>query len=135
MTVTEDQDTFRASYTLKGDGAFYSPWLVMEASTLETLHENMKSDETKEILKTGAALAKGYYELAQQIPGEAKPQGGGGSKPTGSRPGPKDHPDGKTEFCEHGQMTFKSGVSQKTDKPWRAFDCPQGVCDRKWDRS
>jgi hypothetical protein len=28
--------------------------------------------------------------------------------------------------CEHGPMTPTSGISKKTGKPWKAWDCPAG---------
>lgn len=40
--------------------------------------------------------------------------------------------------CPHGTMTWRTGVSKKTGKPWGAHFCPTpqgtaGQCDARWD--
>src|SRR5574340_456037 len=37
--------------------------------------------------------------------------------------------------CMQGPKEFETGVAKSgrnAGKPWRAWDCPQGVCDREW---
>jgi hypothetical protein len=56
--------------------------------------------------------------------------GGGGG---GGMAGPPANHNLATE-CRHGEKNFVSGISQKTNKPWFGFDCPQnykqGECAR-----
>ena len=44
---------------------------------------------------------------------------------------------GPVPSCNHGPMTFRSGVSQKTGKSWQAYMCPSpqgtpGQCKAQW---
>ena len=78
----------------------------------------VKSAETAALLQATATAAGILGATAAPAASGAQ----GGSQSFGEQ-GPS---------CEHGPRQGKSGVSQKTGKPWRAWDCPQGVCPRQF---
>jgi hypothetical protein len=135
-------DGFGVSLTFKGDGAYYSPWIVLRAPNAAGLRD-LLDDDLKELIKESTTIAKGHYKLAQEIAGEKPARSGGGGNGGGgggnynrAPQAAKEHPDGKKEFCEHGEMDYKTGVTKSgknQGKAWHAFDCSKGVCDRKWD--
>lgn len=135
---TQPADADFVTAILKGGAGYGAPSLSIRANNIPSLHATLTDheDEIKDVLTTLAKLGKGFGIL---VDGE-KPAGGGGNSGGGGGGGnnrapaqASEHPDGKTEYCEHGKMQFKSGMG-KNGKPWKAFDCPNRVCDRKWDR-
>lgn len=46
--------------------------------------------------------------------------------------GIQESPDGLLKFCEHGEMNVRSGISQKTGKPYKAYNCKRGICETQW---
>lgn len=117
---------------LKGGAGYGAPSLSIRANDVVSLQATLTENEDaiKDVLVRLAKLGKGFGVLVdgdQQRP--AGGNGGGNRAPAQAQ----EHPDGKVEYCEHGKMIFKSGMG-KNGKPWKAFDCPNRVCDRKWDR-
>ena len=132
--VTEDNG-LEVSVTLKGGRDFDAPWVVVRAQSvgaaLDALDEDMQ-----QLLKVAAKYGKAFAELGGSKPAGGAAKSGAASSNSRPAPGPKDHPDGKKEFCQHGEMQYKSGVTKtgkNQGKTWHAFDCADGVCDRKWD--
>jgi hypothetical protein len=39
------------------------------------------------------------------------------------------------EACEHGAMVEISGISQKTNRPYKGYKCPSGVCNARFFRN
>jgi hypothetical protein len=58
-------------------------------------------------------------------------QGGGGGGYQG-RPQTSTPQGGNGHYCQHGEMVHKAGISQKNNKPYELWECPQGVCDTQW---
>lgn len=117
--VTGDQNY--VTVILKGGAGYGAPSVsIRGASVSDALrHIEGAEDDLKELLRKTAQFGKAYGIL---VDGD-KPAGGA---PQRSAPGPQEHPDGKKEFCEHGQMQFKSGISKKTGKAYSMFVCPSG---------
>jgi hypothetical protein len=46
-----------------------------------------------------------------------------------------DEPDLTTPTCTHGTMVRKTGLSEKTGKPYGGWTCHAGKCKAIWDRS
>ena len=46
-----------------------------------------------------------------------------------------DEPDLTTPICVHGTMVRKTGLSEKTGKPYGGWTCHAGKCKAIWDRS
>ena len=137
--VTVEDAAIEYSVTLKGGRDFDAAWVVMRGTKEQLLEEF--DEELQELLKQAAKYGKAFAALGAE--GRGTGTGGGAAKRTGGAatqsrpaPGPKDHPNGKKEFCQHGEMQYKSGVTKtgkNAGKTWHAFDCPDGECDRKWD--
>ena len=122
------------SITLKGGRDFDAPWCVIRADSTQAALDAL-DDTMQELLKAAAKYGKAFAELgAGARPAAAK--SGGSAQSSRPAPGPKDHPNGKKEFCQHGEMQYKTGITKtgkNQGKTWGAFDCPDGECGRKWD--
>lgn len=108
---------------LKGGKGYGAPSVSIRAANLPDARRQVEDHEEdlKELLKLTAKLGKGYGVL---VDGDA-PAGSGSQ---GGRPqGATEHPDGKQEFCTHGRMRFLSGISKKTNKPYKMFVCDGDV--------
>lgn len=138
--------TSKLSVTLKGGAGFDAPWVVLYPDTLDEAKE-LLGEENREALKEileGAQKAASYFigaapaKAPQNAAGGSNGGGRGGySGGRGNAPqGAKEHPKGKTAFCEHGARQYKTGTvksGKNAGNVWHAFDCPNGVCDREWD--
>lgn len=69
-----------------------------------------------EVLLTDAAKAAGAISQ-----GGAAPRPSNAPAPVQGQPAQNAGP---SKQCAHGEMNFVSGMSQKTGKPWKAWDCP-----------
>jgi hypothetical protein len=124
--------------TLKGGRDFDEPWIVLHCDTLQELVDNLTNRELLgQAMDAAQQASKRFRDLR---PTEDKgtaasapqniPQGRAQGRPQAAT----EHPKGRKEFCQHGEMVFKSGLG-KNEKMWGAFDCrvdPKG-CPRKWD--
>lgn len=126
-TVTEPapaSTTNEVSVTLKGGRDFDAPWVVIRAANPAEALTLLEDEATKELLKTAAKFGAVFAGLG----GDAKPKTGGNSGGGGGgqrqAPGAKEHPTGRKEFCEHGEMEYKTGVAAKSGKPYKLFSCP-----------
>lgn len=122
QTVTSPEGVTRISLTFKAGASFDSPWVVVEGGTVPGVLADLKgqSAEVGELfglVANGArALQKSYGGNAPAAPAQAPQQN--------SRPPQQSAPSGESKSCKHGDMIFRSGVSQKTGKPWKGFFCP-----------
>lgn len=140
-TVIEFGGGDRLSVTLKQHKGYEASWIVLKGDTpadvLTTMQDenfNKLMDWTKrasEKFQEGSAPASGGGNTSQASSGS---QNGSQARTQGRPSGATEHPQGKKMFCEHGQRAYKSGFSAKTQKTWGAFDCPEAVCDREWDK-
>lgn len=119
--------------THKGGAGFDAPWIVLHLESEEEAasYYGIDNDPDRKVflknLMEQTQKASAYFtSLAPN-----KPQGGGGgsARSGGAPAGAQEHPDGKTEFCEHGKMVFKSGISgpnsKKPGTPYKMFTCPR----------
>lgn len=129
----------KITVTLKAGTGYDAPWVVIHGLDVQDVMTTMNDPDFPKLLNwtTGAAqkFGEGWTPApkAQNNPprqnfGQNASQG----VPQGQPPAATQHPKGERKFCQHGEMTFKSAVSQKTGKPWYAFDCPQNVCQREF---
>lgn len=124
-SVAEETRQSKLSITLKGGSGFDAPWVVIYPDTLEEAEEFL-DESNREKLKSvldQTQLAAQYFASKGK---SSAPQGGGqgGGSP---RQQAQEAPGGETRFCEHGKMKFRSGVSQKSGKPYKMFVCDGGV--------
>jgi hypothetical protein len=73
------------------------------------------------------------YAALRAVAGLAKngptgPADGGGPPPAQAGYNPDGPPPGvEPQFCAHGAMNWKEGISQRTGNPYKMFVCAQGV--------
>lgn len=113
-------DSNEVSVTLKGGRDFDAPWVVLRAADPASALAMLEEESLKELLKKAAH----YGGVFAGLGGGSKPAAGGGNSGGGGRatPGPTTHPTGRQEFCKHGEMEYKTGVS-KAGKPYKVFSC------------
>lgn len=99
------------SVTLKGGASYDSPWTVLYFENIEDADRQLeqKKDAIKRILDNSATMG-GYYSS------KGKPA----AAPQASA---QEAPGGEERFCAHGKMTFRSGVSKSSGKPYQGFFC------------
>lgn len=119
----------KLSITLKGGAGFDAPWLVLYPDSLEEARE-LLGEENRETLKEVLELtqkASQFFISKGSGSAPAPRNGGNGGGGRGNAPqGAQEHPEGRREFCEHGEMKYMSGVSKKTGKPYKMFVCQSG---------
>lgn len=120
--------------TLKGGAGYAAPWIVIHADGVEDALSYF--NEQGSDLKT---LMERVQAAAAKFSGEATSSAPSPERKSGPPPSAKKHPGGRREYCQHGEMNYATGFSQKkADKSkdgngtWQAFDCPENQCDRKW---
>lgn len=126
--------------TIKGGRDFDEPWIVLHCESLQELVDNLTDRELLGQAMDAAQKASKAFrdfrpaEARQNAP--ATSQGGSQPRTQGKPAQATEHPKGRKEYCEHGEMEFKSGLG-KNGKPWGAFDCktdPKGCPKgRVWD--
>lgn len=125
----------KITVTLKAGRDFDAPWVVIHglnaADVLTTMSDpdfpNLLTWTTKAAQKFGEGWnpSSGGQNTGQRAaPAQNRSQG--------QPPAATQHPKGERKFCEHGEKKFASGISQKNNKPWYAFDCPTNDCPREF---
>lgn len=114
--------------TLKADGG--APWVVIRGNTANdiktTIDQLADTGTLGEIVVNNAAFAavfntnhglKGVPERVEHPAptGPTSPAPRASAAPAPAVVGP---------VCQHGQMQFRTGVSKKTNKAWKAWMCP-----------
>jgi hypothetical protein len=95
-------------------------------------HINGQGDELKQLITFVGKVSA----LFQQTTGSAAPR----QEPApqqdvqASPPGAQQAPGGEQRYCRHGEMSFKSGISQSTEKPYSGWFCTaeKSKCDPQW---
>lgn len=113
--------------TLKGNGGYDAPWIVIHATDATSALAQLKSAAMTELAGATATIAQWWYGKF----GAPARQGGGnssqGAAPAGApagQPAPQEAPGGKQEFCSHGAMQYRDAVS-KAGKAYKGFFCPE----------
>ena len=133
--------------TVKGGKGYDDPWIVFHGVDPDHVRSLINEARACGLVADVAALSSEFagVELvhrADQSPprpqaaagGAQGRQGGGGYGGGAQAPqgAPANH--GLATHCRHGEKLWVSGVSQRTQKPWGGFDCPQnykeGECNR-----
>lgn len=114
-TVTVQNTEGKLTVTLKGGAGFDAPWIVIHADDASDALEQLKAPELKELMeltkKAGAHFSGGNGSAG-------RPQQAAASAPAQSNAG------SSAPSCSHGAMTYRKGISKKTNKPWEAYFCP-----------
>ena len=158
QVVSENQNS--VTVILKGGTGYGAPSISIRGADIADALEQMSQYEhqLQELVKKAAFYGKAFGQIVdggsggnggggqrQNNNGGGQSRGGGnggvggnyqnrgGGGQAGRPSNASEKPAGlKQEYCQHGEMEFKSGFSQKTQKTWKAFDCPAGECDRTW---
>lgn len=138
----------RLTVTLKADGTYSAPWIVVKADTIQELGDLVESVESSGLGAHVAQAAKafeGHYAAGKtlgatpvtpvqayqpasgaQQPAQQPPAGYGQSQPhqPAQQPGGATQPPPGVQVptCPHGTKTYKEGA--KNGRTWRAFMCP-----------
>jgi len=136
VAETDNDDFHPITLSWKGHTGYDAPLFAVKFKTLEDAAVFLGLDPAdytvqQDLLKAvfAASQKAGAYFISQaptKTPGENK---------SGDRYGPPqgatEHPQGKKEFCQHGEMTYKSGVSgpraKNPGKPYQMFVCGSNV--------
>ena len=124
--------------TFKGGLGFDAPWIVIHAADLQDAADQVSGSNASLLADTMAKVQSAgahFASLAPNKPAATAPAGGGGRAPQQAQQAPG----GQSKTCAHGEMQFRSGVSAKTGKAWKAFFCPTpkgtpGQCDAEFIR-
>jgi len=124
----------KVTVTLKGGIGYNAPWVVIHGATVADALEQINDKELATLLERAQAASK-YFGMF----GEAKPASTTPAAPSGQPTAATQAPGGQVKTCPHGEMVFKSGVSQGTGRAWSGYFCPTpkntpGQCSPQFNR-
>jgi hypothetical protein len=129
-------DEGKVTVTLKGGLGFDAPWVVIHSSDVADAL-NQLSDAQLPALLEKAQKASEFFAGKKATPTPQATQGG--SQTRSGQPAASAVGSGGAKRCNHGEMVFRSGVSQKNGKAWSGYFCPTpqgtpGQCDPEFNR-
>lgn len=136
-TVVEFGGGDRLSVTLKQHKGYEAAWIVLKGDTPADILKTFQDDNFKKLMDWTKKASESFQEGSEPASqGGYTGQGSSGSqnRSQGRPAQASEHPKGRKEFCQHGEMEWKTGLG-KNQKMWGGFDCkvdPKG-CPRKWD--
>jgi hypothetical protein len=125
--------------TFKGGAGFDSPWVVIHSNDLDDALDQVSGDNASKLALLMERVHKAGKHFTSLQPAAA-PGAVAAPAPRSAPPqGASSAPGGETRQCKHGQMTYKTGFSAKTNKTWQAFMCPSpkgtpDQCEAEWIR-
>ena len=122
--------------TLKYGPGHDAPWVVFRGETPEEMTAYL--DSTQDLFPA-VGRAQGAFK-AETTLGEilgARAVGSTPNVPAAAAPAAQAAPAPGVRTCPHGTKVYKSGISQKTQKPWGRYDCPlprgdANACPAEW---
>ena len=130
-----NQTEGKLTITLKGGAGFDAPWIVIYADDAADGLAQMQDENLKKLMDIVKRAGQHFSGGSGNSGRPAQTQQSTPQAQNNSKPPQQSAPNGETRQCAHGEMTFRSGVSQKTGKPWKAFFCPAPKgqqCDAQW---
>lgn len=120
-------ETNEVSVTLKGGTGFDAPWVVVRAGSISSALAQLKgyANELKELLDTATKVGGYFARNGAQKPVNGTAAPAGNQAPASDKPAYQQAPGGQQKFCQHGEMTFKSGVGAASGKAYKGFFCPE----------
>lgn len=113
-----NQTQGKITVTLKGGNDFSQPWVVIHGKDPADLLETFDDPGLVEVLTRTRRAAEFF---AGTKPAVTPTQNT--TAPTSAPQGASQAPGG-AKFCAHGEMQYKTGFSQKTQKTWSGHFCP-----------
>lgn len=142
--MADETATDRTGMTLtfKGGSGFDAPWIVAHVADLQAADDLLSGenqDQLKRVMERSQSAGAFFASKAPTRPATESGAGARSGNTTAAPAASQAAPGGEERFCKHGPMSFKSGVSQKTGKVWKAFMCPSpkgtpDQCDAEWIR-
>lgn len=124
-TVVQTADPGEVSLTVKAGSGYNAPWITMRRPTLQGLENDLQNETLERVLTWSAAVSQQYSKKFEGSNGSSKSNGGGSGQP-GKPAKATQAPNGESHTCHcGGDMTYVSGFSQKTEKPYAFFACPK----------
>jgi hypothetical protein len=117
--------------TLKAGVGFEAPWIVVHAADTRDALDQINTGDFATLAERTVAAAE-FFRAAHNVKkglssneaAEAPAQGGPSWSQQGSQQSAPAVEGGGGKSCVHGAMTFRSGISKKTNKPYSAWFCP-----------
>lgn len=122
----------KITLTFKGAGGYGDRWIVAHVANPAEGLELLNDPKFKELLDLSKRIAT--YDGAGSAPAQGG-GGGGGQSQSRAPQAAQEAPGGEKQFCQHGEMVYKSGIAKSSGKPYALFSCtaPRGEqCDAKW---
>ncbi|MEU6246462.1 hypothetical protein [Glycomyces sp. NPDC047010] len=110
--------------TLKEDGP---PWLTIESGSAADIIAHLDDKPAIQGLLQRASAISAYWRGlgGQNHAANARPAAPAGQRSGyAATPGPQTAPGGERRVCDHGEMTWKAGVSANSGKPYSGWFCP-----------
>lgn len=137
--VTVGSGEGKVVVTIKGGRDYDEPWIVFHCEDMDEAVAHVTDYDNLGVLMDAAQKASKKFRdfrPTEDTGARAIPQNGSQARTQGKPAQATAHPKGRQEFCQHGEMEFKTGLG-KNGKMWGAFDCkvdakgcPKG---RVWD--
>lgn len=115
----------RLSVTIKQHKGYEAGWIVLKGDTPADVLRTMQDPDFKTLMDWTKKASETFQEGSNPAPQGGNTGGGSSGSQNRSQGRPSqasEHPKGRKEFCEHGEMEFKTGMG-KNNKMWGAFDC------------
>jgi hypothetical protein len=118
-----------------------APWLNFQGQSVDEVKDQiLEAFPGIEFDSFTELVAKGFIEYgsvmrtaiglaAPAAPQAASIQSSGPAPEWASSAAPAANAGPPAPQCPHGVKIYASGTSQKTGKPWKAWDCPTKQCD------
>ncbi|MGW1739986.1 hypothetical protein ACWCPQ_14370 [Nocardia sp. NPDC001965] len=124
--AVEESGEGKVTVTLKGGSGHGAPWIVIHAADVQDAYDQFEGDNATllaQLMTKVANAGKHFAGLSPAAPAQDQRSGGGQQRSGGGAPaGATQAPNGEKRFCAHGEMEFKSGVSQKGNA-YKLFSC------------
>ncbi|WP_078344679.1 hypothetical protein [Mycobacteroides chelonae] len=128
-------DDGKVVLTFKGGKGYEAPWVVIHASSLGDAHDQVTGENAVLLAKVMTEVTKAGGHFARLNGGSptasGSPSAGGSNAPQAAQQAPN----GEKQFCQHGEMEYKTGISKKSGKPYALFSCTaprDSQCDAKF---
>jgi hypothetical protein len=134
-TTVSTPETSEVSVTLKGGSGFDAPWVVVRAGSIPSILAQLKNyaPELTEVFDTALKYGGYFARNGAQKPAGGSAQPGPNGVPATEKPAYQQAPGGQQKFCDHGEMTFRSGVGKASGKAYKGFFCPSPNRDEQCD--
>lgn len=128
-----DQATTDQNYVtviLKGGAGYGAPSVSIRGANIpDVLAQMQQYGRALQELMQITSKAAAFFSAQVDAPDSPRPSAPQQRQPRPGQPEQaRQHPDGETQYCAHGERIYKTGISKKNGKPYEAFFCRSSVC-------